>query len=104
MTERWLPVVGYEGSYEVSDLGRVRSLDRILPCGRRKKGIVLRPSPGANGGHLGLHLCAYSKRNARVHRLVLAAFVGPCPIGMEGCHDDGAPTNTRLRNLRWDTK
>lgn len=38
-----------------------------------------------------------------VHRLVLTAFVGPCPKGMEGCHDDGDPLNNELRNLRWDT-
>lgn len=38
-----------------------------------------------------------------VHRLVLEAFVGPCPEGMEGCHGDGDPTNNSLGNLRWDT-
>lgn len=38
-----------------------------------------------------------------VHRLVLEAFVGPCPFGMEGCHNDGDPTNNNLVNLRWDT-
>lgn len=39
-----------------------------------------------------------------VHRLVLEAFVGPCPLGMECCHNDGDPTNNRLGNLRWDTR
>lgn len=39
----------------------------------------------------------------RVHRLVLEAFVGPCPEGMEGCHEDGNRSNNRLTNLRWDT-
>jgi hypothetical protein len=38
-----------------------------------------------------------------VHRLVLEAFVGPCPDGMEGCHGDGDTANNRLGNLRWDT-
>jgi hypothetical protein len=38
-----------------------------------------------------------------VHRLVLEAFVGPCPPGMEGCHNDGNPANNCLSNLRWDT-
>lgn len=37
-----------------------------------------------------------------VHRLVLEAFTGPCPEGMEGCHGDGDKTNNRLSNLRWD--
>lgn len=39
-----------------------------------------------------------------VHRLVLEAFVGPCPEGMEACHNDGDTTNNRLDNLRWDTR
>jgi hypothetical protein len=38
-----------------------------------------------------------------LHRLILEAFVGPCPEGMEGCHKDGNPANNRLDNLRWDT-
>lgn len=38
-----------------------------------------------------------------VHRLILLAFVGPCPPGMEGCHEDGDPLNCTLANLRWDT-
>lgn len=38
-----------------------------------------------------------------VHRLVLLAFVGPCPDGMEGCHDDNDPRNNCVSNLRWDT-
>jgi len=39
-----------------------------------------------------------------VHRLVLEAFAGPCPDGMEACHGDGDPTNNRRLNLRWDTR
>lgn len=41
--------------------------------------------------------------NELVHRLVLLAFVGPCPDGMEGCHKDGNRANNRRDNLRWDT-
>jgi hypothetical protein len=39
-----------------------------------------------------------------VHRLVLGAFVGPCPPGLMCCHFDGSPANNRLDNLRWDTQ
>lgn len=39
-----------------------------------------------------------------VHRLVLEAFVGPCPSGMEACHKDGDGSNNKLSNLRWDTR
>lgn len=43
------------------------------------------------------------KTYIHVHRLVLLAFVGPCPPGMECCHADGDRTNNVLGNLRWDT-
>lgn len=43
------------------------------------------------------------RTNQRVHRLVLMAFMGPCPEGMEGCHNDGNRLNNTLGNLRWDT-
>lgn len=44
------------------------------------------------------------KRNFYIHRLVLEAFVGPCPPGMEACHCDGDPSNNHVGNLRWDTR
>jgi hypothetical protein len=46
-----------------------------------------------------------SKQHCRryVHRLILEAFVGPCPEGMHGCHSDGCRSNNKLTNLRWDT-
>ena len=43
------------------------------------------------------------QRNRFIHRLVLEAFIGPCPDGMEGCHNDGDKGNNKLSNLRWDT-
>lgn len=101
-TERWLPVVGYEGLYEVSDLGNVRSLDGTR-AGRKFRGRVLKPR-SRHAGHQAVDLSTPGRRwSVDVHRLVLSAFVGPCPEGMEGCHNDGDPTNNRLGNLRWDT-
>ena len=56
-------------------------------------------------GYLHVGLCRVGKRNMRqVHRLVLEAFVGPCPAGMEACHNNGVRTDNRVENLRWDTK
>lgn len=49
-----------------------------------------------------LSLCGRS-RTFKIHRLVLEAFVGPCPEGMECCHNDGDPANNHVGNLRWDT-
>lgn len=108
MTEHWRPVPGYEGTYEVSDFGRVRSLTRVVRRndGRTRTiaGRILR-CPKDDGGRRGLKLHADGEyKHARVHRLVLEAFVGPCPDGMEGCHNDGDHSNNRLDNLRWDTR
>lgn len=107
MNEQWKPVVGYEGFYEVSDHGRVKSLPRLVKRGSSDypvKGGILKPQRQASG-HLHVQLCNSDARVvARVHRLVLAAFVGPCPEGMEVCHNDGNPTHNRLDNLRYDTR
>jgi hypothetical protein len=56
-------------------------------------------------GYLRVDLFGRRKRYARlqVHRAVLEAFVGPCPSGMEACHNDGDSSNNHLDNLRWDT-
>lgn len=109
--ERWLPVPGYEGLYEVSDHGRIRSLDKVIEK-TSKNGVKYRhhargrmmhqvPAPF---GHLYTRLHKDGQgRTFFVHRLVLMAFVGPRPEGTECCHNDGVATNNRLENLRWDT-
>lgn len=61
------------------------------PYGARYVVVCLRPEP------CGKVICRY------VHRLILEAFVGPAPDGMQVCHNDGDTTNNRLDNLRWDT-
>jgi len=103
MTEKWLPVNGYEGAYQVSDLGRVRSLDRVTSHGHRRTGVILQPIAMPKG-YLVVNLWwANESRIWLVHRLVLIAFVGPEPFGMEALHGDGDPTNNVLANLRWGT-
>lgn len=106
--ERWKPVVGYEGMYEVSDLGRVRSLARKSKRGNHFLTInetILKPYRIPPGNYLSVSL---SKNGVlerfRIHRLVLAAFHGPCPNGMVGCHNNGIIDDLRASNLRWDTK
>jgi hypothetical protein len=109
MSEKWRPVVGYEGFYEVSDHGRVRGVDRIVKCGayggtRPQYGQVLLPS--SNG--LGRYQVGLNKegrqRLYQVHRLILAAFIGPCPLGREGLHWDDDTSNNHLSNLRYGTR
>jgi len=104
MSEEWRAVPWYEGSYEASDKGRVRSLDRCIfdknGVKYRLSGILLALNPNSDG-YPSVCLSGVTKT---VHRLVLEAFVGPCPDGLECCHEDDEPTNNCLSNLRWDTK
>lgn len=104
MSEAWRPVVGYEGAYEVSDLGNVRSTARVTSAGVRLPGRPKATFLNMHGYPMVSLYLGNVGRQRRVHRLVLEAFVGPCPEGMEGCHSDGDPSNARLPNLRWDTK
>lgn len=107
MSERWLPIVGYEGFYEVSDQGRVRSLDRVVPCGTRKmrtyRGRALADSADTAGYRIVALYRDGRRRTTKVHSLVLESFVGSRPAGMEACHNNGDLADNRLANLRWDT-
>jgi hypothetical protein len=98
--ERWLPIPGHDG-YEVSDHGRVRSLDRAVLCknGRlmRLRGKLLKPQ-ARTGGHMWIQ---FGPEARSVHSLVLEAFVGPRPTDLVACHWDDVPSNNHLSNLRW---
>jgi hypothetical protein len=104
----WRPVVGYEGMYEVSDKGDVRSLNRTVQSrdGRMIPipGVMLTRVPDERG-RLSVTLSRDGLgRPRRIHLLVLEAFVGPRPDGMKGCHNNGDHTNNHISNLRWDTQ
>lgn len=104
-TERWLPVVGYEGLYEVSDLGRIQSLPRTRLNKGSYSGKIMSPGWITNGRfQITLSNLHGIKKMHLLHRLVLQSFVGPCPDGMDCCHNDGNPGNNKVGNLRWDTK
>jgi hypothetical protein len=97
-------IPGFEGLYGVTDKGRVWSASRTSAQGHRLQGQWLCPIVTDNG-HLRVSLRKEGRpRNFYIHRLVLSAFVGPCPIGSECCHNNGNPADNRLDNLRWDTK
>ena len=105
MNEEWRPVLGYEGVYEVSDQGRVRSVPRTDRRGSRWKGKLRSGVPQGKYGHVGVMLFKDRKGVKKyVYRLVLEAFVGPCPAGHEACHNDGDTANNCLTNLRWGTR
>ena len=109
LKENWRPIPGYEGSYSVSDLGRVRSETRTII---RKNGIKLIKRERIiamqreTSGHLRFYASMGTNGVERVsvHQAVMAAFRGPCPEGCEVCHDDGDHANNRLTNLRYDTR
>lgn len=106
--ETWKPVPDFPG-YEVSNHGRVRSYHRRSPGGHNTAWILSdRPQRIVRGcnmhGYRSLVLCSNGHRQRfLVHRLVLSAFVCPCPEGLETCHNDGDRSNNHLSNLRYDT-
>ena len=105
--EQWRPIPGYEGLYEVSDHGRVKSLGRVTggPYGskRRVPPRILKPGMKRHG-HLFVNLYnAEGKTNRTVHTLVAEAFIGPRPAKMYVCHWNDIPDDNRLENLRYAT-
>lgn len=107
--EEWRPVVGYEGLYVVSNLGKVMSLSRRVannwPGSTRViKGKTLKPTKFQNGYYfvsLGKE-GVLTKRT--VHSVVAEAFIGPRPERMDICHNNGDRSDNRLSNLRYDTR
>lgn len=104
----WREIPGYEGLYEISDSGIVRSIERLIV--RSRNGV--KPVPQKikkptlrKDGYLRVNLWkGCQRRTFAVHRLVLMAFVGFPPEGHEACHANGIRADNRLENLRWDTK
>lgn len=105
--EIWKSIPDYEGYYEASSLGRIRSLPRICKTSlgfRQYGGRILNPYCTESARrYLFVGLSKYNKtRQLRIHRLVLLAFRGEAPEGHECCHTNGKPHDNRLVNLRWD--
>lgn len=106
--EEWRPVPGHEGHYEVSSEGRVRSLDRRV-AHPRHGAINVKGKPLAQRldrhGYKIVNLWRDGVMKARkVHQIVLEAFVGPRPEGIEVMHADDDRTNNRLENLSYGTR
>lgn len=102
-SEIWLPVSRHDG-YEVSNLGRVRSVDRLVGAKwgllRRYRGKILALTP-TRGGYLRVQLG--KGYTVPVHKLVAEAFIGPCPRRKEVRHWDGDPTHNTPDNLLYGT-
>lgn len=100
--EKWVPVVGFVGLYEVSDCGRVRTLHKV---GRACRNGILEQTANKKG-YLRVGLTIGGERKARlVHNLVVEAFIGPRPSPDHECnHKDGVKTNNLVGNLEWLTR
>ena len=102
LKDQWRAVPGFEGIYEVSRAGSIRSLGFQTPAGYRK-GKVLKPAP--SGGYPAVSLVKDGKkRTVRLHQIVCEAFHGPAPSPKhEVAHNDGVRAHSWASNFRWDT-
>ncbi|RYZ52246.1 MAG: hypothetical protein EOP49_09890 [Sphingobacteriales bacterium] len=100
--EVWKPVVGYEGRYEVSSMGKVRSVPYTHPkTGNRLRGKILKTQINRDGYET---FRALGKKNIRIHRAVAKAFqLNPHSLPLVN-HKDGNKLNNRLSNLEWEDK
>lgn len=110
--EEWIDVPGWEEFYQVSSLGRVRSMDRVVTQksrwgiqNRTMRGKLLKLNSCTNQ-YLFVTLSRPGKKPKAhlVHRLVAFAFHGHPPLGYEVCHTNGIKTDNRSVNLRWDSR
>jgi len=101
--EKWADVAGYSGSYQVSSLGRVRSVERVDSDGNRRRGQHMIPYRKANG-YVAVTLWSCGKGKERyVHRLVAAAFIDNPNDLPQVNHKDGDTANNAVENLEWVT-
>lgn len=107
MEEIWKDIIGYEGLYQISSLGRVRSLDKtiITKHGHKRtfKGQIIKPNISAGYYSVNLHHKGKAK-TIRIHRLLAIAFLEGYKPGLVVNHKDENPLNNDLSNLEWCTQ
>lgn len=103
MREQWEDIKGYDGVYQVSNLGRVKSIDHF-DCNKRNriKGRILKPAIKRNGYlQIALSDRTGKSKNYYVHKLVAEAFIGNCPKDCEVNHIDENKANNNVLNLEY---
>ena len=99
MDEEWRDIAGYEGAYQVSSLGRVRSLP-----GWHRGGRVLKLGLSGRVGNQYYNVVLHGRYTKSVHVLVAEAFIGPRPPKTDVCHNNGNRLDNRVENLRYGTR
>lgn len=100
--EKWKPIAGYEDFYEVSSLGNIRSVTRVMSNGKTLKSKILKPYANKNTQHLQIMLHkGDSHKMHYVRRLVAAAFVENPHSYSVVKHIDGDKNNNKSDNLAW---
>lgn len=105
--EEWKDIPGYEGKYQASNKGRIKSFifresDKTITLYKNPK--ILKGGMN-NGGYLTMSLLRHGKTEQfLIHQLILMSFVGPCDAGMEVAHLNGCRTDNRLENLKYCTR
>src|ERR1700730_15568184 len=111
MPVEWLPVPDFEGLYEVSNTGLVRSLPRWARCKNSSQqlrpGRILKPYIEQRPGHLGYRRVTLAKDGEKirkfVHQIVAEAFIGPCPPGEQVRHGPSGVDDNGVDNLSYGT-
>lgn len=100
LIEEWRDIPGYEGRYQASNLGRIKSLAGVGRTHARYQDIILSPIKH----HTGYHLYSIGRKSIFGHKLVALAFLGEPEKGQVVCHFDGSKDNNCVDNLRYGTR
>lgn len=102
--ELWKQIPSFP-DYDVSNTGRIRSRRPLNNTNDIPPVPRILTNQLCENGYVGVRLCVSGKKHWKlVHRLILEAFVGPCPKGMESLHGNGVRSDNRLDNLKWGSK
>lgn len=101
--EIWKDIPGYEGIYQVSNLGQIKSLKRLDRRGHKWREKILSPAKTPNGYYQVILARDRTNTKRYVHHIVTDVFLGPCPAGKERNHKNGDKSDNSIGNLEYCT-